>query len=61
MPSQADRLIVDYARWIVRFRWPVLIVCVLAALAAAAGMRNLSFTSDCQLNGQSSARPLTPA
>ncbi|MEE9251370.1 MAG: MMPL family transporter [Alphaproteobacteria bacterium] len=42
----AQRLTVAYAHWIIRWRWPVVVVCLLAAFAAAAGMRQLGFTSD---------------
>lgn len=35
-----------YAHWIIRRRWPVLLVCVLTALLAAAGLRGIEFTAD---------------
>ena len=35
-----------YANWIIRWRWPALIVSLLAVVAAAAGGRNLTFSSD---------------
>lgn len=41
-----DRHIISYAAWVLRWRWPVLIFCLLFAVAAASGARFLSFTSD---------------
>lgn len=41
-----DRRIISYAAWVLRWRWPVLIFCLLFAFAAASGARFLSFTSD---------------
>jgi predicted RND superfamily exporter protein len=46
MPDLAQHLILAYARWVIRWRWPVLIVCLMAALAAGSGLRHLAFTSD---------------
>ena len=41
-----DRRVIAYGAWVLRWRWPVLIFCLLLALAAASGGRFLSFTSD---------------
>lgn len=38
--------IVAYARWVIRWRWAVLLACVLLALAAASGGRFLGFSTD---------------
>jgi predicted RND superfamily exporter protein len=36
----------DYAHWVIKWRWSVLLACVLAALAAATGLRGVEFTAD---------------
>ncbi len=41
-----DRRVIAYGAWVLRWRWPVLIFCLLFAVAAASGGRFLSFTSD---------------
>ena len=41
-----DRSVINYAAWVLRWRWPVLIFCILLALAAGSGGRFLTFTSD---------------
>ena len=46
MPEPAHRLLPAYGRWVIRWRWPVLVGCVLVAFAAGAGIRHLEFTSD---------------
>ncbi len=35
-----------FGEWVVRFRWPILLLTLLAAMAAASGGRYLGFTSD---------------
>jgi predicted RND superfamily exporter protein len=35
-----------YAHWVIKWRWPVLLACVLTALAAATGMRGIDLTAD---------------
>ena len=35
-----------YGRWVIRWRWPVLVACVLAAVAAAWGIRYVEYTAD---------------
>ncbi|CAN0603309.1 unnamed protein product, partial [Ectocarpus sp. 12 AP-2014] len=35
-----------FAGWVLHWRWPVLIFCILFAFAAASGARHLIFTSD---------------
>ncbi len=46
MPKPVQRLIPAYGRWIIRWRLPVLMVCLLAAVTAASALRHLEFTSD---------------
>jgi predicted RND superfamily exporter protein len=46
MPNLVQRLIPAYGRWVIRRRWPVLICCLAVAVAAAAGIPRLGFTSD---------------
>lgn len=41
-----DRKVINFAAWVLRWRWPVLIFCILFAVAAASGVRHLGFTSD---------------
>jgi predicted RND superfamily exporter protein len=41
-----DRKIISYARWLIRWRWPVVIASVLAALIIATGAQNLWFATD---------------
>ncbi len=41
-----DRYVISYGAWVLRWRWPVLIFCLLVAVAAGSGGRFLSFTSD---------------
>jgi len=41
-----DRLVVNYASWVLRWRWPIVIILVLLSLAVASGGLFLSFTSD---------------
>ena len=36
----------SYTRLVLRWRWPAIILCVLAAVAAMAGIRNLVFSTD---------------
>lgn len=42
----SDRHAVTFTRWVIRWRWAVLPLCLLAAFAAASGARNLGFASD---------------
>jgi len=46
MSKPTPSFIVGYVRWILHWRWPVLIACLLAAAIAASGLRYLGFTSD---------------
>ncbi|MFD2206080.1 efflux RND transporter permease subunit [Kiloniella antarctica] len=46
MSNFVDRLSVSYAKSIIRWRWLVLLVTILATLGVASGGRFLSFTSD---------------
>jgi hypothetical protein len=46
MPSLAQRLIPAYGRWIIRWRWPVVIAGLLVAAAAASGVRHIETTAD---------------
>lgn len=46
MPNLTQRLTPAYVRWITRWRWPVLIACLVAAAAAASGVRYLETTAD---------------
>ena len=46
MQNLIQRLIPAYARWIIRWRWPVLIASLLAAVTAASGVRYLETTAD---------------
>ena len=39
-------MIERYAAWIVRYRWIVIALSVIATLALASGGKNLSFTND---------------
>lgn len=44
--TRFDRSVINYAAWLLRWRWPALVFCLLVAIAAASGARHLSFTSD---------------
>ncbi len=46
MPNVAQRFIPAYARWIIRWRWPVLIACLLIAFAAGSGIRFFAYIAD---------------
>jgi predicted RND superfamily exporter protein len=46
VPHYNRRVSVVYARWVIRWRWPVLAVCLLAVAAAAFGLRNFQFSAD---------------
>ena len=46
MSNVSQRWIPAYGRWIIRWRWPVVIAGLLAAAAAASGVRHLETTSD---------------
>ncbi|MFQ5803750.1 MAG: RND family transporter [Candidatus Methylomirabilales bacterium] len=46
MQDQAQGLIPAYAHWVTRWRWPVLIACLLAAAAATSGLLHLETTAD---------------
>ncbi|WP_193371619.1 efflux RND transporter permease subunit [Pelagibius marinus] len=41
-----DGWVVAYARWVIRWRWAVLLACLLAAVALASGGRFLGFSTD---------------
>ena len=41
-----DRWVAAYAGWVLRWRWPVIAVLAVLALAAASGVRNLTFSTD---------------
>ena len=43
MSKKLDQLVVNYTRWIIRRRWPILILAVLATLFLASGARFLYF------------------
>ena len=38
--------VVAYARWVMRWRWPVLVACLLVTIAAASGIQFLERTAD---------------
>ncbi|GMR04635.1 MAG: MMPL family transporter [Thermodesulfobacteriota bacterium] len=44
--KQSQRLTRAYAAWVIRWRWPVLIACILAALIAGLGIRYFEMTAD---------------
>ena len=47
MMSPIDKdIITVYARWVIRWRWPVLAACLLAVATAAYGLRNFQFSAD---------------
>jgi len=46
MLSFDQGMITNYARWIIRWRWAVLVACLLAVTAAACGLRNFQFSAD---------------
>ncbi len=46
MQKLTEQFVPAYARWVIRWRWPVLVACLLAALAAGLGLRNFAFTAD---------------
>ena len=46
MKNLTERFIPAYARWVIHWRWPVLVMCLLAAVAAASGVRYLKTTAD---------------
>lgn len=46
MSRYIDALVVSYTRWIVSWRWLVLLLCILVAGLAAAGAKNLGFSND---------------
>ncbi len=46
MLNLTQRLTPAYVHWIIRWRWPVLIACLVAAAAAASGVRYLETTVD---------------
>ena len=45
-PAARDAWIIAYARWVIRWRWAVLLTGILVALALASGGRFLSFSTD---------------
>ena len=46
MQKWVERFVPGYACWVIRWRWPVVITCLLAALAAGYGLHNFAFTAD---------------
>ena len=46
MQNLTQHLIPAYARWIIRWQWPVLIACLLVTVTAASGVRYLETTAD---------------
>ncbi len=46
MSKFGQGMITNYARWIIRWRWTVLVACLLAVTAAAYGLRNFQFSAD---------------
>ncbi|GMQ88417.1 MAG: MMPL family transporter [Gammaproteobacteria bacterium] len=46
MRKLAEQFIPAYARWIIRWRWLVVVGCLLAVAAAGYGLRNFAFTAD---------------
>ncbi len=46
MENLTQRFIPAYVIWIFRWRWPVLVGCLLAVAVAASGLRYLGYTSD---------------
>ena len=49
MDHRQNSLAVRYARWVIRWRWLVLIASIAAVFAAAAGAPRLGFTNDYQV------------
>ena len=45
-PNPGQSMITVYARWIIRWRWLVLVTCLLVVTAAAYGLRNFQFSAD---------------
>ena len=48
-PTKARSFAEAWGEWVVRYRWPVLALCVLAALAAGSGAGRLTFVTDYQV------------
>lgn len=46
MQKPAQQLSIAYAQWVIRWRWPVLICCLLLAIGAGLGMGRLKATAD---------------
>lgn len=44
--TRFDDVVVNYARWVVRWRWPAMILSALTALFIATGAQNLWFNND---------------
>ena len=44
--NKTDEWAKTYGEWIVRWRWPVIILSILMALGAASGGRFLAFNTD---------------
>jgi len=44
--NKQDKLAQAYSEWIVKWRWPVIILAILVALGAASGCRFLAFNTD---------------
>lgn len=46
MQTDTESYTSSYARWVIRWRWPLLIGCLVAATSAASGVRYLETTAD---------------
>ena len=46
MSRYLDTLVVGYTRWVIRWRWLVLLACLAGAGLAAVGAKNLGFSND---------------
>ena len=44
--TQSDNKVVAYSRWVVRWRWPIIIISLLVAAFLASGARNLWFATN---------------
>ena len=44
--SKGDAWIVSYAHWVIRWRWPIIVLTVLVAVLAASGGRFIGFSTD---------------
>ena len=46
MQKLVEQFVPGYARWVIRWRWLVVIACLLVTLAAGYGLHNFAFTAD---------------